>query len=178
MRAGVSSPWLGARSGEKQHGTPVAVTLLHLQLRRSLDIPRLATTAGLGQLRPRQQRQSQGLPAAPSEASRPTYHAGEELPVIVAGHPSGAVELEPAVFAGPHAQQARVHLWQMRGTAVSPRGPKGDRSTVKARTSPTVKKPVSLQAQRLPPKYHGRFWGEKCGIHTPGNSRNTTSAPT
>lgn len=67
-------------------------------------------------------RPTHGLPTEPPEGSRSTYHAGKQLPIIVAGHPSGAVELKPAVFAGPHTQQARVHLWQRRNTVVSPWG--------------------------------------------------------
>lgn len=39
-----------------------------------------------------------------------TYHTGKQLPVVITRHPSGAVELEPAVFASPHAQQAGVDL--------------------------------------------------------------------
>lgn len=39
-----------------------------------------------------------------------TYHTGKELSIIITGHSSRAVELEPAVFASPHTQQTRVHL--------------------------------------------------------------------
>lgn len=39
------------------------------------------------------------------------YHAGKELSIIITGHPSRAVELEPAILAGTHTQQARVDLW-------------------------------------------------------------------
>lgn len=53
--------------------------------------------------------EAQRPPAA--SCGDPMYHAGKQLPVIVAGHPSGAVELEPAILAGPHTQQARVDLW-------------------------------------------------------------------
>lgn len=41
----------------------------------------------------------------------PTYHAGKQLPVIITGHPSRAVELEPAILACPHAQLTGVDLW-------------------------------------------------------------------
>lgn len=52
-----------------------------------------------------------------------TYHTGEQLPVVVAGHPSGAVELKPAVLAGSHAQQARVDLPQGESAWSAPADP-------------------------------------------------------
>lgn len=81
---------------------------------------------------------------------RPTYHAGKQLPVVIAGHPSGAVELKPAVLAGSHAQQARVDLRQRRALGQSrapvmteaqdPRAP-----APKARLSPTLMLQESVQ---------------------------------
>jgi hypothetical protein len=50
------------------------------------------------------------MPTAAPSRGPTAYHAGEQLPVIITGHPSRAVELEPAIFAGPHTQQARVDL--------------------------------------------------------------------
>lgn len=50
------------------------------------------------------------------------YHAGKQLPIIITGHPSGAVELEPAILACPHTQQARVDLWAEDEHIVSSRG--------------------------------------------------------
>lgn len=73
----------------------------------------------------------------PSEGPRPTYHAGEQLPIVVAGHPSRAVELEPAVLAGPHAQQARVHLRQRGAQRSVPRAqgsPANDKGSDKSRS--------------------------------------------
>lgn len=61
--------------------------------------------------------EAQRPPAA--SCGDPTYHAGKQFPIIVTGHPSGAVELEPAILARPHAQQARVDLWAEGRRAVS-----------------------------------------------------------
>lgn len=58
------------------------------------------------QLRMEQPKAHQQLPVGTR-----MYHAGKELSIIITGHPSRAVELEPAILAGPHTQQARVDLW-------------------------------------------------------------------
>lgn len=107
----IPSAWLGACSDEKQENDPVVViTDVFIS---SIDLawkqtPGLATEAcgSFHHQEKRPQRRSQLQSRGPNL----TYHAGEQLPVIIAGHPSGAVELKPAILASPHAQQARVDL--------------------------------------------------------------------
>lgn len=122
-RAGVSSPWPGApqvRDGRRHSwSSPSSPSSASMQSGGSqAGRPRrigaaLASSEGQAWGPPRR------APGGP-----PAYHAGKQLAVVVTGHPSGAVELEPAVFARPHAQQARVHLRRGGAQRSVPGGPR------------------------------------------------------